>query len=95
MAKKKKPLIPNDEKMTARKIDVAPPGIYSGAEIREMRVKMAVSQPMFAKLLGASTASVAHWEDGTSIPSTIARRLFDVIRRDPLGYFNSLATLRQ
>jgi len=95
MPRTKKPLIPFDEKLTARKITVLEPGEYTGADIRSIRVTMGVSQPMFAKLVGSSPASVVHWEDGTGIPSTIARRLFDVISRDPMGYFNSFAAPRE
>jgi putative transcriptional regulator len=59
------------------------PGEYDSSAVRATRSKLKVSQAVFARLLGVSTILVRSWESGARVPSRLARRLLDEIRRDP------------
>jgi DNA-binding transcriptional regulator YiaG len=47
------------------------------------RKALGVSQPVFARILGASVQSVRAWEQGVKPPSGVARLLIGEIRHDP------------
>lgn len=57
----------------ARKLDKA--------EVRAIRKRTRMSQPVFAALLGVSASAVAQWERGAKSPSGPAARLLDIIDR--------------
>jgi len=59
------------------------PGEYDSSAVRATRSKLKASQALFARLLGVSTILVRSWESGARVPSRLARRLLDEIRRDP------------
>ena len=59
------------------------PGEYDPAAVRATRLELKASQSVFARLLGVSTILVRSWESGARVPSRLARRLLDEIRRDP------------
>lgn len=61
---------------------LGPPAV-SGQDVAAARKALGVSQPIFAKILGASVQSVRAWEQGTKPPSGVARRLIGEIRHDP------------
>ena len=77
--------------MTVRHVEVPEPGRYTAAAVRKLRQGLGVSQPVFAQLMGVSTVLVQSWEQGQRVPSRMARRLLDEIRRDPNRW---AATLR-
>ena len=52
---------------------------WTPAEIKDLRVKMGLSQPEFAQLVGASVTTVSRWENGHQSPSRITRKLLDTI----------------
>lgn len=74
---------PLSELMTVREIEVAEPSTHDPASVRQIRSALKTSQRVFAQLLGVSTKLVQSWEIGTRIPSPLARRLLDEIKRDP------------
>jgi putative transcriptional regulator len=51
--------------------------------VKKTRQALAASQTVFAKFLGVSVRTVRSWEQGINIPSDIACRFMDEIRRDP------------
>ena len=59
------------------------PSDYAPDDVRRVREAVAVSQRVFARLLGASPATVAAWERGGKQPAPMARRLLDEVGRDP------------
>lgn len=69
--------------LTARDASVEPPPPYPPGRIRALRRKMAMSQPIFARVLNASPATVRAWEQGTREPDGPSRRLLQVAERYP------------
>ena len=61
---------------------LGPPAVSAG-DVAAARKALGVSQPVFAKILGASVQSVRAWEQGAKPPSGVARRLIGEIRHDP------------
>lgn len=41
-------------------------------QVKELRLKLGLSQQSFAELLGCGISSVARWEGGTNKPSQLA-----------------------
>ncbi len=79
--------IPVREKYTVRTVRTVPePGNYLAVDVRRTRALVGVSQPVFARMLGVSSALVRSWECGQRKPAPIARRLFDLIRANPSNW---------
>jgi len=49
--------------------------------IREIRLKLNLSQEQFAELLGVDPRSVSRWENGHHKPSPMAQKLMDMITK--------------
>jgi DNA-binding transcriptional regulator YiaG len=68
-------------------VEVERGGISVGSRftvsVRATRQKLAVSQAIFAHLLGVSAMLVRAWEQGQRAPAMWARRLLDEVNRDP------------
>ena len=77
-------------RLTVRQVEVPDPSQYPPASVRRLRQELGVSQPVFARLMGVSTVLVQSWEQGQRIPSPMARRLLDEIRRDPRRWAQTL-----
>ena len=72
-----------DGQLTARTIEVAEPSAYDGRKVKQIRSRLNVSQAVFASLVGVSTVLVRSWERGARLPTPMANRLLDQIRRNP------------
>ena len=75
------------DKATLREIEsLALPKVqrYSPEEIRAIREKNLVSQPVFAVYLNVGRSTVAQWEQGKKRPSGPAARLLDLVARKGL-----------
>jgi len=59
------------------------PTPYNADLVKKTREVLGVSQTLFARFLGVSPKTVRSWEQGINIPSSMACRFMDVIRRDP------------
>ena len=68
---------------TARKATVQPPPQYTAAQIRELRRRLRVSQPVFAGMLNVSGGTVKAWEQGTRTPDGPSLRLLEVAATYP------------
>lgn len=73
-----------DQKVTLRTVKLRlQPNMHSPAEIRAIRNKVQVSQPLFAEIIGVSVGTLRTWEQGKKSPSKMARRLLDEVRNNP------------
>lgn len=54
-------------------------------EVKKVRLREHVSQPVFAMILNVSTSSVKKWETGENTPSGAALRLLQIIDKKGLG----------
>ena len=54
---------------------------FTAADIRRIRSRTRMSQPVFAVMVGVGTSTVTQWEQGNKKPSGASARLLDVIDR--------------
>jgi putative transcriptional regulator len=54
---------------------------FTAADIRRIRNRTRMSQPVFAIMVGVGASTVAQWEQGNKQPSGASARLLDVIDR--------------
>ena len=75
-------------KATMRSFDVASLNVLDEiepAQIKKLREKNHVSQPIFARYLNTSESTVQKWETGAKRPSGMALKLLTVIKKHGLG----------
>jgi putative transcriptional regulator len=53
------------------------------ADIRKIRMKLHVSQPLFAQYIGVSLGAVRSWEQGIRKPNRAALRLLTIAKENP------------
>ena len=63
--------------------DIEPIADYSKEKIREIRHTTNLPQKHFAELIGVTQRAVEAWETGTRKPTGSAKRLFQLIEKDP------------
>ena len=56
----------------------------SPVQIKEIRKREKVSQPIFAKFLNISASTIKHWETGEKHPSAVSLKLLDLVARKGL-----------
>lgn len=56
----------------------------SPAEIKKIRKREKLSQPIFAHILNVSASTVKHWEIGDKTPSGAALKLLNIIKKQGL-----------
>ena len=75
------------DKTTMREFDLAclaaPPALKPD-QIRKLRERFRVSQPVFARYLNTSESTVEKWERGTKQPSGMALRLLAIVQKHGL-----------
>ena len=59
--------------------------------IKELRSKLGLSQPQFAKLLHVDVGTLRNWEQGRREPTGPAKALLTAIKRDPTHVLKALA----
>jgi putative transcriptional regulator len=75
------------DKQTMREFDEAcltPIGVLGPEEIRQIRVREHVSQPVFARYLNVSRNLVSDWERGVKRPGGPALRLLTLVQQKGL-----------
>lgn len=75
------------DKATMREFDLlclAPARERTPEDIRDLRLRNRVSQPVFAAFLGVGKTAVQQWEQGHKRPSGPALRLLEVVERHGL-----------
>lgn len=61
-----------------------PPRFWTKEQIAHLRrEKLKISQPVFAALFTVSEQTIRAWEQGSRVPSGIARRFMELADRDP------------
>ncbi len=70
-------------KTVVRKMKVTPVPDYTPKEIREIRLKSAMTQSVFAACIGVTKKAVESWEGGRSRPDGAARRTLSLMSKDP------------
>lgn len=76
------------DKKTMRSFDakcLLDPIPFEPAQIVQLREKVHLSQPVFAKYLGVTKSTMAKWESGEKKPSGPSRRLLEVVFRHGIG----------
>jgi putative transcriptional regulator len=75
------------DKTTMREFDascLAVPPEIEPAQIKHLREKNRVSQPVFARYLNTSESTVKQWETGAKRPSGMALKLLAVVQKHGL-----------
>jgi putative transcriptional regulator len=62
----------------------------SPAEIRQIRLRARMSQPVFAKYINASPATIKKWEQGEKRPTGPALKLLNLIAEKGLAVLTEL-----
>lgn len=76
------------DKATMRGFDescLARPPVFAAADIKRLRIRNKVSQPVFARYLNTSESTVEKWEAGTKKPSGAALKLLSVVQKHGLA----------
>lgn len=60
----------------------------SAEEIKELRLRENVSQPLFAHYLNTSSSTIKQWEKGLKRPSGISLKLLNLISKKGLAWIN-------
>lgn len=72
---------------TMRQLDascLATPAALEPAQIKQIRERAHVSQPVFARYLNTSESTVQKWESGSKQPSAMALKLLSVVQKHGL-----------
>ena len=56
--------------------------VHSSDEIKQIRLKLNMTQKVFAAALGVSVKTVEAWESGTNTPLGIANRMLELLSQD-------------
>ena len=74
-------------KATMREFDescLAPLPTIKPAQIKQLRERNRVSQPVFARYLNTSESTIEKWESGAKKPSGMALKLLDIVEKHGL-----------
>jgi len=75
------------EEMTMREFDalcLPPIKSYTAGEIKRIRLRQQVSQPVFAAYLNVTKSTVSQWEQGGKKPRGTSLKLLDLVDRKGL-----------
>ncbi len=75
------------DKATMRHFDetcLTTPTAFQPGDIKRLRERYRVSQPVFARYLNTSESTVEKWEAGTKKPSGLALKLLNVVEKHGL-----------
>ncbi len=75
------------DKATMREFDascLSIPASMEPAQIKRIREKRRVSQPVFARYLNTSESTIEKWESGVKKPSGMALKLLDIVDKHGL-----------
>jgi putative transcriptional regulator len=79
------------DKQTMRSFDedcLAPPNQFQPDDIKALRERNHVSQPVFARYLNTSESTVQKWESGAKRPSGMALKLLSIVQKHGLEVLN-------
>jgi putative transcriptional regulator len=75
------------DKTTMRSFDescLAAPPALKPEQIKKLRMRFGVSQPVFARYLNTSESTIEKWETGAKQPSGMALKLLSVVEKHGL-----------
>lgn len=75
------------DKTTMRSFDercLAAPAPIDAGQIKDLRERLRVSQPVFARYLNTSESTVEKWETGAKRPSGMALKLLEIVQKHGL-----------
>ena len=75
------------DKTTMRSFDescLATPAAIKPSQIKQLRERHRVSQPVFARYLNTSESTVEKWESGAKKPSGMALKLLTIVQKHGL-----------
>ena len=64
------------------KVTITPVQKRTPAQIKELRMKLDMSQALFAGILGVTKKAVESWEAGTKAPSGPVLRMFEILEKE-------------
>ena len=76
------------DKATMCKFDescIAKTPTFEATQIKQIRERAKVSQPIFAMYLNTSESTIQKWEAGTKKPSGMALKLLDIVHKHGIG----------
>ena len=76
------------DKATMRHFDetcLAAPPAFEPRQIKKLREKTRVSQPVFARYLNTSESTIEKWETGAKRPSGMALKLLAIVQKHGLA----------
>ena len=76
------------DKATMRKFDescIAKTPTFEATQIKQIRERAKVSQPIFAMYLNTSESTIQKWKAGTKKPSGMALKLLDIVHKHGIG----------
>ena len=76
------------DKATMRKFDescIAKTPTFEATQIKQIRERAKVSQPIFAMYLNTSESTIQKWEAGTKKPSGMALKLLNIVHKHGIG----------
>jgi len=75
------------DKTTMRQFDescLLLPPVLKPRQIKQLRTRLRVSQPVFARYLNTSESTIEKWETGAKQPSGMALKLLSVVKKHGL-----------
>jgi putative transcriptional regulator len=75
------------DKTTTRKFDASrltSPPVLKPPQIKKLRQRLRISQPVFARYLNTSEPTVEKWETGAKQPSRMALKLLSIVEKHGL-----------
>jgi len=80
--------------LTVRKVKLnLQPRAFDADEVKSLRARLNISQPVFAEFLGIATSTLRDWEQGITEPSGLACRLLEEISRDVAAWATRIREL--
>jgi putative transcriptional regulator len=71
-------------RLTLSTVEVpAPPPTLTPRQVTDLRMRLRMSQAVFAATLNVSKKTVQSWEQGRRVPSDVALRMLQVVDQNP------------
>lgn len=65
-------------------VKVKPLTIYKAKDIKQIRMKLELSQSAFSNIIGVSQKAVEAWEAGKNVPQGPAQRFLEILDKEPV-----------
>lgn len=70
-------------KARSKLVEIIPIPNFSAKEVKEIRIKLNLTQNMFAELMGVSIKTIEAWESGRNVPNGTAQRMMSILNDEP------------